>query len=90
MSRLGTRITAGAAAVLAATAVFATTSVRSGAATGSPVVVGQGGSEPGVAVGPGGVIYVNAPDGLLSNLPGSPSFVWRSTNGGSSWTLTPV
>ena len=89
MSRLGTRITAGAAAVLAATAVFATTSVRSGAATGSPVVVGQGGSEPGVAVGPGGVIYINAPDGLLSNVPGSPSFVWRSTDGGSSWTLTP-
>src|SRR5439155_21664936 len=34
-------------------------------------------------------IYVNAPAGLLSNLPGSPSFVFRSDDGGATWTLTP-
>ncbi|HET6810779.1 MAG TPA: sialidase family protein [Acidimicrobiales bacterium] len=90
MTKLRTRLTAGVTALAAAVAVFATTTASSTAATTGPVVVGQGGSEPGVAVGPGGVIYVNAPDGLLSNVPGSPSYVWRSTDGGSSWTLTPA
>src|SRR5579884_2653623 len=90
MTTLRTRLTAGATALAAAAAVFATTTAPGAAATTGPVVVGQGGSEPAVAVGPGGVIYVNAPDGLLSNVPGSPSYVWRSTDGGSSWTLTPA
>ncbi|HET6875528.1 MAG TPA: hypothetical protein VFH70_12150, partial [Acidimicrobiales bacterium] len=89
MSTFRTRIAAGAAALTAAATVFATGVMPGAAATSGPVVVGQGGSEPGVNVGPGGVIYVNAPDGLLSNIPGSPSYVWRSNDGGSSWTLTP-
>jgi hypothetical protein len=46
-------------------------------------------SEPGVAVAPDGSIYVDGPEGFLSNLPGSPSPVFRSDNGGSTWTKTP-
>ncbi|HZU74460.1 MAG TPA: sialidase family protein [Acidimicrobiales bacterium] len=90
MTSLRTRMVAGAAALAAAVAASTAMTTPSGAATAGPVVVGQNGSEPGVNVGPGGVIYVNAPDGLLSNIPGSPSYVWRSNNGGSSWTLTPA
>jgi hypothetical protein len=58
---------------------------------GSPVGVAQANTgEPGINVAGDGAIYVNAPSGLLSNLPGSPSFVWRSTDGGGSWTLLPA
>ncbi|HZT66853.1 MAG TPA: sialidase family protein [Acidimicrobiales bacterium] len=89
MRTLTTRMAAVAAALAAGAGTFVA-AVPGGAATGGPVAVGQGGSEPGIAVGPGGVIYVDAPDGLLSSLPGSPSYVWRSTDGGSSWTLTPA
>src|SRR5438477_8330997 len=57
---------------------------------GSPVVVtGLDTGEPGIDVAADGTIYVNAPAGLLSNLPGSPSFVFRSDDGGATWTLTP-
>ena len=56
---------------------------------GSAVVVGTGASEPGVHVAPDGTLYVEGPDGLLSNLPGSPSPIWRSADGGASWTRTP-
>src|SRR2546428_10091154 len=61
-----------------------------GAGFGSPVVVsGLDAGEPGIDVASDGTIYVNAPAGLLSNLPGSPSFVFRSDDGGATWTLTP-
>ena len=57
---------------------------------GAPVVVtGLDTAEPGVDVAPDGTIYVNAPAGLLSHAPGSPSFVFRSDDGGATWTLTP-
>jgi len=60
------------------------------AAFGPPVVVtGLDTGEPGIDVATDGTIYVNAPAGLLSNLPGSPSFVFRSDDGGQTWTLTP-
>ena len=60
------------------------------ASFGSPVVVtDQDLGEPGIDVANDGTIYVNAPTGLLSNLPGSPSAVFRSTDGGSSWVDTP-
>src|SRR5438445_12639550 len=62
----------------------------SAAAFGPPVVVtGLDTGEPGIDVATDGTIYVNAPAGLLSNLPGSPSFVFRSDDGGQTWTLTP-
>jgi hypothetical protein len=47
-------------------------------------------SEPGIDVAPDGTLYVNGPSGLLSNLPGSPSFVWRSRDDGVSWAETPA
>jgi len=60
---------------------------RGAGAFGSPVVVtGLDTGEPGIDVAPDGTIYVNAPAGLLSNLPGSPSFVFRSDDGGATWT----
>jgi hypothetical protein len=63
-----------------------------GAATfGSPVVVSDdNGGEPGIDVATDGTIYVNAPAGLLSSLPGSASWVYRSDNGGQSWTKMPA
>lgn len=53
------------------------------------VVSGDNVTEPGIDVGPDNAIYVNAPTGLLSNLPGSPSNLYRSNDGGATWLLTP-
>lgn len=56
----------------------------------APVVVtGVDTAEPGIDVGRGGVLYINAPAGLLSNLSGSASYLFRSENGGASWLQTP-
>ena len=61
------------------------------ASFGTPVVVGTGAAEPGIHVAPDGTtIYIEGPAGLLSNLPGSPSPIWRSDNDGSSWIRTPA
>src|SRR5213594_5008744 len=66
------------------------TAARGAGGFGAPVVVtGLDTAEPGVDVAPDGTIYVNAPAGLLSHAPGSPSFVFRSDDGGATWTLTP-
>jgi hypothetical protein len=46
-------------------------------------------TEPGIAVAPDSTIYIDGPEGILSHLPGSPSPVFRSENGGASWTKTP-
>jgi len=54
------------------------------------VITGDDTGEPGIDIAPDGTIYVNAPAGLLSNLPGSPSFVYRSSDGGASWTKLPA
>jgi hypothetical protein len=59
---------------------------------GAPVAVSAPGinaGEPGVDAAGDGTLYVNAPAGLLSNLPGSPSYVWRSNDQGATWALTP-
>jgi hypothetical protein len=53
------------------------------------IVTSEAMSEPGVAVAPDNTIYVDGPEGLLSHLPGSPSPVFRSEDGGTSWTKTP-
>src|SRR2546427_6752458 len=56
------------------------------AAFNSPVVVTNANlGEPGIDVARDGTIYINGPTGLLSNLPGSPSDVFRSDDGGSTW-----
>jgi len=47
-------------------------------------------SEPGVVVAPDGTIYVDGPEGLLSSAPTSPSPVFRSEDGGATWTETPL
>src|SRR3954453_23712756 len=65
--------------------------VAAAAAFGTPVVVsGDDASEPGVDVAPDGTLYVNAPVGVLSNFPGSPSNIYRSDDGGANWTKLPA
>ena len=61
------------------------------ASFGSPVVVTSANlGEPGIDVARDGTIYINGPTGLLSNLPGSPSDVFRSDDGGTTWNLLPA
>jgi hypothetical protein len=58
---------------------------------GPPVIVtSQSLSEPGVAVSPNGKIFVDAPAGLLSSLPGSASPIFRSDDGGLTFNQTPA
>lgn len=88
------RMITGAAALTAAGSLIAFTPLTAGVASaavfGTPVVVsGDDASEPGIDVAPDGTLYVNAPVGVLSNIPGSPSNVYRSTDGGTSWTKLP-
>jgi hypothetical protein len=47
-------------------------------------------SEPAIDVAPDGTLYVNGPVGVLSNIPGSPSEVWRSDDGATSWSKLPA
>src|SRR3981189_692224 len=53
------------------------------------VVTSEPMSEPGIAVAKDGTTYIDGPEGLLSHLPGAPSPVFRSEDGGVSWTKTP-
>jgi hypothetical protein len=77
-------------ALLGCVVMLAAAPAAGAASFGSPVVVtGKDLGEPGIDVAKDGTIYVNAPTGLLSNLPGSASAVFRSTDGGSSWVETP-
>src|SRR5439155_1691988 len=57
-------------------------SETAGAATfGSPVIItGDDTGEPGIDIAQDGTIYVNAPAGFLSSLPGSASFVYHLTH----------
>src|SRR3954452_1067637 len=83
-------VAVGTAGVLAGLAPFP--AGPAGAATfTSPVVVsGDNASEPGIDVAPDGTLYVNAPVGLLATIPGSPSDVFRSSDGGGTWTRLPA
>ena len=82
--------TIGIAALAAAALVPIGQGVAHAATFAAPVVVsGDDVSEPGVDVAPDGTLYVNAPVGVLSNIPGSPSEVYRSSDGGASWTTLP-
>jgi hypothetical protein len=86
-----TMLVALAAIAATALAVVVPTGAAGAATFGTPVVVtGQDTGEPGIDVAPDGTLYVNAPSGFLSNVPGSPSFVFRSTDGGASWTQVPA
>jgi hypothetical protein len=53
------------------------------------VVTDDNVGEPGIDVATSGTLYINAPSALLSDLPGSPSFVYSSTDGGATWTKVP-
>src|SRR3954467_7388160 len=81
-----------AGTVAATTAVvLGTPGTAHAAGFGASVLVSDDNvSEPGVDVAPDGTLYVNGPVGVLSNIPGSPSTVWRSDNGGASWTKLPA
>src|SRR5947208_4983207 len=54
------------------------------------IITGDDTGEPGIDIGQDGTIYGNAPAGFLSSLPGSASFVYRSTDGGATWVKTPA
>jgi hypothetical protein len=71
-----------------ATAVLGVGATRAGAFT-TTTVTGEHMSEPGVAVAPDNSIYVDGPEGFLSNLPGSPSPVFRLDPGSTTWLKTP-
>jgi len=78
------------AAIAVIGAVLFGSGIARAATFGAPTVVtGDDTGEPGIDVAPDGTIYVNAPAGFLSNLPGSASFVYRSSDGGASWLKTP-
>jgi hypothetical protein len=78
-------------ALLTAAVVLVAGPATARASFGSPVVVTSANlGEPGIDAARDGTLYVNAPTGLLSNLPGSPSDVFRSDDGGSTWTLLPA
>ena len=56
------------------------------AAFTTPIVVtDEDVAEPAIDIAKDGTIYINAPVGLLSNLPGSPSLLLRSQDDGASW-----
>jgi hypothetical protein len=85
------RVTLAGALVLCIAGMLAAVPAANAASFASPVVVtGDDLGEPGIDVAKDGTIYVNAPTGLLSNVPGSPSDVFRSTDGGASWVNTPA
>jgi hypothetical protein len=80
---------------LAAIAAVALAALPGGSASAAgfsaPVVVsGLNVSEPGIDAAPDGTLYVNAPPGIGSQLPFSPSYVWRSSDNGGTWTQTPM
>jgi hypothetical protein len=78
-------------ALLTAAVVLVAGPATARASFGSPVIVTSANlGEPGIDAARDGTLYVNAPTGLLSNLPGSPSDVFRSDDGGSTWTLLPA
>ena len=89
--RFGARALAATTAIAAAFGVVgAGTAVAAPTFSPAVVVTSQNLGEPGIDVASDGTLYINAPASLLSSLPGSPSPVFKSTNGGSSWTETPT
>ena len=79
-----------ACAVLPLGGLATTTAGASGPFITPVAIPGADVTEPGVNVAPNGDIYVNGPSGLLSNLPGSPSPVFKSSDGGFTWATTPT
>ena len=87
--RIGTAAIAGAVGGLVALALLPASPLAALGSFGTPVAIpGASVGEPGVNVAPDGSIYVNGPAGLVSHLPGSASPVFKSTDGGATWTTT--
>ncbi len=79
-SLLGVAAASGAAAMLGLT----TTPAATAATFRAPVRVSTiAATEPGIEAAPDGTLYVHGPRGL-----GGTSYLWRSTDGGSTWVLT--
>jgi hypothetical protein len=76
-------------AVIGVVGALMCVSASAAGAFSSTVVTKEPMSEPGIAVAPDNTIYVDGPEGVLSSLPGSPSPVFRSEDGGATWTKTP-
>jgi hypothetical protein len=76
------------AAVRRAVVLLLATSLPAAAFTAPVVVTDQDVGEPGIDVAADGTLYVNAPVGLLSSLPGAASLLFRSDDGGASWIRT--
>ena len=73
-----------------AAAFLPSTPPANAAGFGTPVVVSAlNASEPNIDAAPDGTLYINAPLGLFSTLPNSPSVVWRSGDAGATWVQTP-
>jgi len=83
-------VAASSALVLAAFGAGATTATAAPVFSAPVVVTSDNLGEPGIDVASDGTLYINAPASLLSSLPGSPSPVFKSTDGGGSWTETPT
>jgi hypothetical protein len=79
-----------AAVVAAVAATLAAPDAGAVPTFGSPVVVtSKDVSEPGIDIAADGTIYVNGPGGIAVNSGGpGPSFLFRSTNAGASFTET--
>jgi hypothetical protein len=83
-------VIAAAAGATSAAAFLPSASPANAAGFGTPVVVSSSNaSEPNIDVAPDGTVYINAPLGILSSLPMSPSVVWRSGDAGATWVQTP-
>lgn len=52
------------------------------------VVTGDDAGEPGIDIASDGTLYINAPVGFLSSLPGSASWLFKSDDHGASWFKT--
>lgn len=85
-----TTLTLGSLVVLAGLVWLTLSDVGAVGPFTSPVVVtGIDTGEPDIDVGPGGELYINAPSGVLSSVPPSASYLFRSDDGGASWIQTP-
>ncbi|HEX8002868.1 MAG TPA: sialidase family protein [Mycobacteriales bacterium] len=83
-------VIAAAVGTTSAAAFLPSASPANAAGFGTPVVVSSlNASEPNIDVAPDGTVYINAPIGLLTSLPNSPSVIWRSGDSGATWTQTP-
>ena len=84
------RVWSAALVVLAGLTVTLAWSGTAGAATfGPPVIItGDHTGEPGINIAPDGTIYVNAPAGFLSDLPGSPSVRPSARSASRDWSYS--